>query len=147
MSYDGSISPAARTRLHLFGKTGCANGDCRHFQAAISRASRPCPFLQSYSPPPLRLLNVLPSAARSVYSTTIMAHAHGSTSTDSSGTVMSMMIPWLHFSSGDNLFFASWAPNSTGALVGASIGLIFLALFERWVAAIRGVMEAHWKRQ
>lgn len=95
----------------------------------------------------LRLLNVLPLRLRSVYSQTVMAHSHGAATTDANGTVMSSMIPWLHFDTGDNLFFSSWHPNTPGALVGASIGLIFLALFERWIAAIRGTMEAHWKRQ
>ncbi|CAL1696525.1 unnamed protein product [Somion occarium] len=75
-----------------------------------------------------------------------MSHSHTS---DSSNSTMEMvdMVPWLHFSGGDNLFFKSWHPSSSGAIAGACIGLVLFAMFERWIAAIRGVMEAHWKRQ
>jgi copper transporter 1 len=57
------------------------------------------------------------------------------------------MVPWLHFSGGDNLLFQSWHPTSKGAIAGASIGLLFLALFERWLAAMRVVLEARWRRK
>jgi|SRR5882762_1051694 copper transporter 1 len=74
------------------------------------------------------------------------------------GMVMSMdgamplgignMIPYLHFTPGDNLWFLGWVPRSAGAMVGTCIGLFLLALVERWIAASRAVMEAHWiKRQ
>jgi len=56
------------------------------------------------------------------------------------------MVPWLHFSGGDNLLFQSWHPVSKGAIAGASIGLFLFAIFERWLAAMRGVMEARWRR-
>ena len=58
-----------------------------------------------------------------------------------------MMVPWLHFTRGDNLYFASWHPTSPGAITGACIGLVLLALFERWLAATRGILEAHWRRR
>jgi len=57
------------------------------------------------------------------------------------------MKPWLHFTLGDNLFFMSWVPLSAGSVVGACIGLFLLAIIERWVAAMRAVMEAYWARR
>jgi len=57
------------------------------------------------------------------------------------------MKPWLHFTMGDNLFFASWVPLSRGAVVGACIGLFLLAIIERWIAAMRAVMETFWTRR
>ena len=56
-----------------------------------------------------------------------------------------MMVPYLHFTGGDNLFFQSWHPTSSGAIAGACIGLVFLALLDRWVAAARNVLEDHWR--
>ncbi|KAF9007286.1 hypothetical protein BDZ89DRAFT_965687 [Hymenopellis radicata] len=58
-----------------------------------------------------------------------------------------MMIPYLHFTPGDYLLFQAWIPTSAGAMVGASIGLFLLALVDRWIAASRAIMEAHWIRR
>ncbi|KAI0270453.1 Ctr copper transporter [Gloeopeniophorella convolvens] len=62
------------------------------------------------------------------------------------GMDMSMgnMIMYLHFTPGDNLWFFGWAPRSAGAMVGTCIGLFLLAMAERWLAAMHGVMERHW---
>jgi len=60
------------------------------------------------------------------------------------GTMGGTMKPWLHFTEGENLFFMSWVPLSTGAVIGACIGLFMLALVERWVASMRGIMEGYW---
>lgn len=57
------------------------------------------------------------------------------------------MVPWLHFTGGDHLYFESWHPSSKGAIAGACIGLVFLALLERWMSAMRSVMEAKWKKR
>ncbi|KAF9241278.1 Ctr copper transporter family-domain-containing protein [Melanogaster broomeanus] len=54
------------------------------------------------------------------------------------------MLPYLHFTSGDNLWFPGWVPKSAGAMVGACIGIFLLALLERWVAASRALIELHW---
>jgi copper transporter 1 len=73
-----------------------------------------------------------------------------SDSSSSSSTGMSstgMMIPWLHFTGGDNLYFKSLRPSSKGAIAGACLVLILLALFERWVAAMRAVLEAYWRKR
>ncbi|KAF8529461.1 Ctr copper transporter [Gautieria morchelliformis] len=59
-------------------------------------------------------------------------------------TVGGMMKPWLHFTMGDNLYFAGWVPLSSGTVVGACIGLFMLAIVERWVAAMRSLMQAYW---
>ncbi|KAJ7868115.1 CTR copper uptake transporter, partial [Mycena leptocephala] len=56
-----------------------------------------------------------------------------------------MMMPYLHFTRGDILWFAGWVPQSSGALAGACIGLFLLALVDRWLAAVRGMMAAHWR--
>jgi copper transporter 1 len=56
------------------------------------------------------------------------------------------MIPYLHFTGGDNLFFKSWHPYSHGAIAGASIALVVLAILERLLFSIRGALEARWRR-
>jgi len=57
------------------------------------------------------------------------------------------MLPYLHFTPGDLLWFLGWVPQSNGAMVGACIGLFLLALVERWVWACRAVMEVHWRKR
>ena len=69
------------------------------------------------------------------------------TSTSSSDMEMVMMTPWLHFVGGDNLLFKTLHPSSHGALAGACIILGLVAIFERWIAATRGVLEARWARR
>ncbi|KAH9487151.1 CUF1-dependent copper transporter 1 [Psilocybe cubensis] len=79
-----------------------------------------------------------------------MAHNHGtpssSTGASASGHDM-MMIPYLHFTGGDFLFFEEWQPSSAGAIAGACIGLALLAILERWLGATRSVLNAHWRRR
>lgn len=57
------------------------------------------------------------------------------------------MLPYLHFTTGDNLWFLGWVPERTGAMVGACVGLFLLALVDRWIAACRAMMEVHWSRR
>ncbi|THH04360.1 hypothetical protein EW145_g5575 [Phellinidium pouzarii] len=57
------------------------------------------------------------------------------------------MLTYLHFTPGDVLWFQGWVPNSAGAMVGTCIGLFLLAVISRWIAACRGLMEAHWHKQ
>ncbi|KAI0776532.1 CTR copper uptake transporter [Trametes elegans] len=57
------------------------------------------------------------------------------------------MLMYLHFTPGDIVLFNGWVPSSNGAMVGTCIGLFLLALVERWIAACRGVMEAHWRKR
>ncbi|EMD32720.1 hypothetical protein CERSUDRAFT_57950 [Gelatoporia subvermispora B] len=57
------------------------------------------------------------------------------------------MLPYLHFTPGDMLWFMGWVPDTTGAMVGTCIGLFLLALVERWIAACRAVIEAHWNQR
>ncbi|KDQ30566.1 hypothetical protein PLEOSDRAFT_1088433 [Pleurotus ostreatus PC15] len=71
----------------------------------------------------------------------------GSSSSSSMSHGSGMMIPWLHFAGGDNLFFESWRPTSPGAIAGACIGLFILAIIDRWMAAVRRLMEAYWRRR
>ena len=68
-------------------------------------------------------------------------------SSSNSSSVMDMMVPYLHFTGGDNLLFEAWHPSSKGAIAGACIGLVLFAIFERWVNGMRGVLEARWRQQ
>jgi len=66
---------------------------------------------------------------------------------ETNSSIVVGMTPWLHFSGGDNLYFKSLRPSSKGAIAGACIALICLALVERLVAASRSVMEARWRHR
>jgi solute carrier family 31 (copper transporter), member 1 len=57
------------------------------------------------------------------------------------------MLPYLHFTAGDNLWFLGWVPKSAGAMIGTCIGLFLLALVDRWIAECRAMMEVHWSRR
>ena len=63
--------------------------------------------------------------------------------TNSSQLVM-MMTPYLHFTGGDHLYFKSWHPSSHGAIAGASIALLILAILERFLHATRGAVDDRW---
>ncbi|EPQ55533.1 hypothetical protein GLOTRDRAFT_138434 [Gloeophyllum trabeum ATCC 11539] len=56
------------------------------------------------------------------------------------------MLTYLHFTPGDILWFQGWVPKSTGAMVGACIGLFLLAILERWIACIRALADMAWWR-
>jgi solute carrier family 31 (copper transporter), member 1 len=58
-----------------------------------------------------------------------------------------MMVPYLHITGGDNLFFKSLQPSSHGAIAGACICLFVLALMERFVHAVRYRLGAYWRRR
>jgi len=75
-----------------------------------------------------------------------LAHDNGMNMNMDQGMSMDMgnMIMYLHFTIGDNLWFLGWAPSTAGAMAGACIGLFMLATAERWLVAMRGVMEEHW---
>ena len=57
------------------------------------------------------------------------------------------MVPYLHFTSGDVLWFQGWVPKSPGAMFGACLGLFLLAIVERWIAAMRSLAEAYWRKR
>lgn len=57
------------------------------------------------------------------------------------------MVPWLHFTGGDSLFFKSLHPSSHGAIGGACIVLVLLAILDRWVSAMRGIAQARWAQR
>ena len=94
------------------------------------------------------MLTLLPFVLSAAFS---LAAAH------SDGMVMSMdgamsltapnMVPYLHFSPGDTIWFLGWVPMSAGAMVGACIGLFLLAVVERWLAAIRATSERNWRNR
>ena len=79
--------------------------------------------------------------------TCILAHDNGMDMNMDQGMSMSMgnMVSYLHFTPGDNLWFLGWAPRTAGAMVGTCIGLFMLALTERWLSAMRAIMERHWR--
>jgi copper transporter 1 len=62
-------------------------------------------------------------------------------------TMKGHMTPYFHFTSGESLFFETWTPSSKGALAGAALALVVLALFERWLSATRMILEAHWNQR
>jgi copper transporter 1 len=66
---------------------------------------------------------------------------------NNSSSELVMMTPYLHFTGGDHLFFKSWHPSSQGAIAGASIALLILAVSDRYLHAIRGVMDARWRKR
>ncbi|KAG5650442.1 hypothetical protein H0H81_012266 [Sphagnurus paluster] len=57
------------------------------------------------------------------------------------------MVPFFHWAGGDYLLFQAWSPTSPGAIAGASLGLVCLALFDRWLAATRGALDNHWRQK
>ncbi len=75
-----------------------------------------------------------------------LAHDNGMDMNMDQGVSMNMgnMLMYLHFTIGDNLWFFGWAPGTAGAMTGACIGLFMLAIAERWLVAMRGVIEEHW---
>jgi len=76
-----------------------------------------------------------------------VAHDNGMNMNMDQGMSMNVgnMIMYLHFKPGDNLWFLGWAPTSVGAMIGTCIGLLMLSITERWLVAMRGVMDAHWR--
>jgi len=55
--------------------------------------------------------------------------------------MMMMMVPYLHFTPGDNLFFDTVAPSSAGAIFAACLILFLLAILDRYVRAARRGLE------
>ncbi|KAF9456153.1 Ctr copper transporter family-domain-containing protein [Collybia nuda] len=94
----------------------------------------------------MRKLWIKPSHQHTIYTDNDPTMDHSSMDPSTMDMDM-MMVPWFHFTGGDHLFFESWRPTSSGAIVGACIGLVFLALFDRWFAATRTVMESHWRHR
>lgn len=60
---------------------------------------------------------------------------------------MMMMVPYLHFTGGDNLLFKTLTPSSHGAIAGACLILVFISLLERWFATVRSRLTAHWHQR
>jgi solute carrier family 31 (copper transporter), member 1 len=57
------------------------------------------------------------------------------------------MVPYLHFSLGDVVWFQGWVPQSRSALIGTCMGLLLLAVVDRWIAACRTVTGLYWDRK
>lgn len=57
------------------------------------------------------------------------------------------MLPYLHFQGGDVLWFQGWVPQDKGAIAGTCIGLFLLAIFDRWLNAIRVIAEVYWRKR
>jgi hypothetical protein len=99
------------------------------------------PYLNRFCPPMSLAITLL-------LSTIVSAHTHDDMDMGDSGSSSSdMMVPYLHTTPGDTLLFQSWVPKSAGAVTGACIGLFLLAIFERWVAAMRSASERTWSRR
>lgn len=84
--------------------------------------------------------------AFSCFLSLVAAHDNGMDMSMDGGMSLSMgnMIMYLHFTPGDNLWFLGWVASSPGAMVGACIGLFMLGMVDRWLGAMRAVMEMHW---
>ncbi|KAF8549687.1 CTR copper uptake transporter [Imleria badia] len=54
------------------------------------------------------------------------------------------MLPYLHFTPGDTVWFPGWVPSSAGGMVGTCIGVFLLSILERWLAACLELAEKHW---
>lgn len=62
------------------------------------------------------------------------------------------MRAYLYFTTGDTLWFLGWVPLrwvplTAGATVGAFIGLVILALVDRWLGAIKATAERAWRQR
>lgn len=57
------------------------------------------------------------------------------------------MVSYLHFTPGDAILFREWVPTDPGPFVGACIGLFLLGALDRWLAAMRRLMEAWWRQR
>lgn len=57
------------------------------------------------------------------------------------------MLPYVHFTKGDILWFQGWVPQSTGAMVGACLALFLFGIFERWLACLRAMAEQFWRKR
>lgn len=79
------------------------------------------------------------------------AHTHSEgvdMSTDGSTSLaMGNMVPYLHFTPGDTIWFKEWVPMSTGAMIGTCIGLFLLAIVDRWTTAISSTVEIRWSKK
>ncbi|KAI0691595.1 CTR copper uptake transporter [Earliella scabrosa] len=96
-------------------------------------------------------ISLLPLVVSLALSSTALAHDHGNGMDMSMDGPMDLaagsMTMWLHFTPGDVLLFYGWVPRSVGAMVGTCIGLFLLGIVDRWIAASRAVMEAHWAKR
>lgn len=108
---------------------------------------------------PHLLLRPAPRQVRRVHFPSLLLPASASLSSRSSivamdmdgmdmGTSTGSMNAFLHFVPlGDPIWFKEWAPSAPGAVFGACIGLFILAIFERLLSGMKGVMEAWWRRK
>ncbi|KAJ7138879.1 Ctr copper transporter family-domain-containing protein [Mycena filopes] len=97
------------------------------------------PFLTPTPLPALLTLALAPLAAHGAAS-----NGMDMSMDDGMSLASGTMMPMLHFTLGDTLWFAGWVPQSGGAMAGACIGLFLLALVDRWLAAVRAMLEVHW---
>lgn len=83
------------------------------------------------------------------FATLVAAHDNGMDMSMDGGMDLAagQMLPYLHFTTGDMLWFLGWVPQSAGEMAGACIGLFLLGVIERWIAACSAVMQAHWAKR
>jgi Ctr copper transporter family len=81
------------------------------------------------------------------HQTSTMQMNHTVNGSNSPSSELAMMTPYLHFTGGDYLFFRSWHPSTRGAMAGASLALLTLAISDRLLHAVRGVMDARWRKR
>ena len=125
----------------------------RHFVHVIGPLATnnpPSSYNKDFVEPSMKLLG---AASLFFFSGVLLVAAHSSTdgmdmSMDGSMSLASgNMVPYLHFTPGDVLWFQGWVPKSPGAMFGACLGLFLLAIVERWIAAMRSLAEAYWRKR
>ncbi|GAA6011231.1 hypothetical protein JCM11491_006767 [Sporobolomyces phaffii] len=74
-----------------------------------------------------------------------MAGMAGMDMGQTNGTSAMMMSTYFTTSLGaSNLWFSSWTPTTAGATFGACLGLFFLAILSRFLAAVKSCAEVAW---
>ena len=129
-----SKAPIDATALRVTVTLGCHELQAGH--ALIN--SRVAPFCLVNQPFTFPTMDMSANSSMSSDSSSVSG---GMDMSGSSGMMM-----YLHFTGGDYLFFKGVAPSSGGALAGASLVLVLLAIFERALYAGRVLLEAHWRQ-
>ena len=129
-------------RHFLFSTPGHFCGSVMTCHRTFVRGMRRCKF-EPRSEPAASAFSLLlrPLTTRAMIQA---RHDHGGAA---DGTGNSTGSSVFHFTGGDVIWFTGWAPSSPGAIAGAAIGLFLLAIVERWLAAMRIVMEAWWMQK
>ncbi|RDB21867.1 hypothetical protein Hypma_011150 [Hypsizygus marmoreus] len=76
-----------------------------------------------------------------------LVHAQHAHSAPSMSLAHSHMTAFLHFFTGDTLWFQGWVANDGWTIFGACVGLFLMGVAERWVTAVRAGVELAFVRE